>query len=298
MAGLFISYRRDDAADVDRLFNDLAWRCSRDRVFMDRDIPAGADFRDVLTRKLDSCDVVLVVIGPQWLELRNPETGNRRLDEEGDYVRMEVALALEKGKLVIPVRIAGARFPQADELPEAIRELAKRNALDLGRSRRAADLNDLVKQFPPSLVCGEEPSGHPGSWTSVLLVPIVLLASTHVIAMFWLSDWLQDWLPAWVPVDARLFSVALSLVLGARLALQFRTLLGERLRIGFSIAIGATVLDSVLVPLLGGADIVPKSGTEVLAFTLLFAGILGGYLVGAELAALSLTRGRDGRELP
>lgn len=298
MAGLFISYRRDDAAaDVDRLVNDLSWRCRRDRVFTDRDIRAGDDFERVLVEKIKSCDVVLVVMGPHWLDVKSPDTGKRRLDEEHDWVRMEVALALEKEKLVIPVRIAGAPFPKPEQLPLPIRDLAKKNALDLGRSRRASDLNALVEQFPPSLgvrrdVTGEEAAG----WTSVFLVPIALLVSVHLLAMFALSDWLVDSLPAWVPVDARVFSFALALILGARQALQFRSLFGDRLRIGFAIALGATVLDSILVPLLGGADIVPRSAAEVVSFTLLLAGTLGAYLIGAELVALWLAQGFDRRE--
>jgi TIR domain len=298
MAGLFISYRRDDAAaDVDRLVNDLSWRCRRDRVFTDRDIPAGADFRQVLVKKIETCDVVLVVMGPHWLDVKSPDTGKRRLDEEHDYVRMEVALALEQDKLVIPVRIAGAPFPRAEELPEPIRDLAHKNALDLGRSRRAADLNALVEQFPPSIgvrrdVTGEQAAG----WTSVFLVPIALLVSVHLLAMFAVSDWLVDRLPGWVPVDARVFSLVLALVLGARHAFQFRSLFADRLRIGSVIAIGAAVLDSILVPLLGRADVVPRSAVEFIAFTLLFVGILGAYLVGAELVALWLAQGFDRRE--
>jgi len=286
MAGLFISYRRgDSAADVDRLFNDLTWRCRRDRVFMDREIAAGDDFRDVLTAKLEACDVVLVVIGTQWLDLKNPETNKRRLDEENDYVRMEVAVALEKKKTVIPVILPGASFPKREELPEAIRELAFRNAFDLRRSRRAVDLNELVKQFPPALGCGQAlPAELAGrAWVYALLVPIMLLTSLHVFAVFML------------PVDPRYLSVALSFILGAAYTFRFRFLLWQKLLLGFGIAVGAVVLDSVLVPLLGGERIIPESLVEVRDIALFVAGILAGYLAGAELADLWLSRGKDRR---
>jgi len=286
MAGLFISYRRDDAAaDVDRLFNDLTWRCRRDRVFMDRDIPGGADFKEVLSAKLETCDVLLAVIGPKWLDLTNPETGRRRLDDENDYVRMEVALALEKKKIVIPVILPEARFPNAEELPESIRALAGKNAFDLRRSRRALDLNDLVKQFPLSAGCGQELTieGAGRVWVYLLLVSIAVLTSVHVFAVFWL------------PVDARLLSAALSFLLGAGHTFQFRLVRWAKLLIGVGIAVGSVVLDSVIVPLLGEESIIPQSAAEVREFALFVALILAAYLAGAVLADGLLSRGKDRR---
>jgi len=172
MAGVFISYRRDDAAaDAGRLFDDLARRCRRDHVFMDLEIPSGSRFPDVLSNKLEVCDVVLAIIGPHWLDATDPDSGARRLDDGNDFVRMEIAVALERKKTVIPVILPGARIPRPDELPEAIRELAWRNPFGLRRDRWAVDLNELVKELPSSLRCGQELAREqPGSvWASVLI---------------------------------------------------------------------------------------------------------------------------------
>src|SRR4051794_38513017 len=98
MAGIFISYRRDDAAaDAGRLHDDLRRRHTRD-VFLDLSMRAGVDFHEALFARVKSCDVLLALIGPRWLQARNEVTGERRLDEESDYVRQEIEAALTMHK--------------------------------------------------------------------------------------------------------------------------------------------------------------------------------------------------------
>src|SRR4051794_3492460 len=124
MPGLFISYRHDDsAAAAGRLFDVLRQRCRAD-VFLDVTMRAGSDFRKVIEEKLDGCDVVLAVIGPAWLSVRNPRTGVRRLDEQEDYVRIELATAFREQKTVIPVLVGGATVPTEEEMPEEISALS------------------------------------------------------------------------------------------------------------------------------------------------------------------------------
>jgi hypothetical protein len=89
MAGIFINYRQEDAAaDAGRLFDDLRRRCKDEHVFMDLTIEAGKDFRAALSEKLETCDVLLALMGPRW-----------PLDEEQDFVRLEIATALAHDKL-------------------------------------------------------------------------------------------------------------------------------------------------------------------------------------------------------
>ena len=82
---VFINYRRaDTSAYAGRLADSLIARFGQDNVFMDIDtIPIGADFRDVIDRALSDCDVVLALIGRDWLELlgSNPR---RRTDNTND----------------------------------------------------------------------------------------------------------------------------------------------------------------------------------------------------------------------
>ncbi len=67
MAGIFVSYRRDDSQGfAGRLADDLTDRLGPDQVFRDMEIPAGADFTDVLHRAVAACDILLVVIGRHW----------------------------------------------------------------------------------------------------------------------------------------------------------------------------------------------------------------------------------------
>ena len=125
---LFISYRRADASgSAGRLFDWLIRQFGRANVFLDTDkILLGADFARVLAERLDQTDVLLAVIGPQWLDIENQ--AGRRLDQPDDSVRIEIATALARGTRVIPVLVDGAAMPSADQLPEPLNGLARRNA--------------------------------------------------------------------------------------------------------------------------------------------------------------------------
>jgi len=133
MPGVFVSYRRDDAMGyAGALVRELQQTFNPNEVFMDiSGIRGGEAFPEVIRRKIESADVMLVLIGPQWLDIRDHD-GKRRLTEEGDYVRMEVALGLKKGLRVVPVLVGGAQMPSADQLPEDLQDLATRNAVWLG----------------------------------------------------------------------------------------------------------------------------------------------------------------------
>lgn len=197
MAGVFISYRREDAAaDAGRLFDDLQRRCLKDQVFLDLSIRAGEKFPELLSEKLRDCDVLLVLIGTRWLDVKNEDTGQRRLEDEQDFVRFEIASALAMRKLVVPVLLPGAKMPRPGELPESIRELAWLNAFELRHNRWATDLNLLMQQFPRSLRCGEEISMAISwkSWVYLLLVPTMMLSLAHVLrCSIWLLTHSSYW---------------------------------------------------------------------------------------------------------
>ncbi len=128
---IFISYRRsDDLTMTGRIYDRLCSIFGEDCVFKDmEDIPAGADFRQVLDNAIASADVVLVIIGQKWLNVTNA-SGQRRLDEPNDFVRAEIESALNHTEvLLIPTLIDGAVIPGADQLPPSIQDLAYRNAV-------------------------------------------------------------------------------------------------------------------------------------------------------------------------
>lgn len=147
-AGVFISYRRDDTAGfAGRLYDDLTERFGAGSVFMDVDtIRPGQDFAEVLRTAVRQSGVLLAVIGPAWLTLTGP-SGSRRLDDEGDFVRAEIETALQEGRLVIPVLVQGAMMPKAGDLPESLRPLAQRHAVEISHGRWRADVELLAESI-------------------------------------------------------------------------------------------------------------------------------------------------------
>ncbi len=143
---IFISYRRSDCQSVANGLNDgLRNRLPEAQVFMDLDsIPPGADFEEHIREEIDQCDVVLVLIGDEWLTPA-ADTGTRRIDQPNDFVRLEIMSALRAEKVrVIPVLVEGARMPAATELPEDIARLARLNAYVLSDSHWARDITELT----------------------------------------------------------------------------------------------------------------------------------------------------------
>ena len=140
MAKVFISYRREDSLDVtDRLYERLTRQFGTGAVFRDMDnIPLGVDFRQYLTEAVGRCDVLLAVIGDRWLQAaKSDATGSvrYRLDDPRDFVRIEIESALTRRIPVIPVLVGRATIPGAAELPDALKDLAYRNAAEVRSGR-------------------------------------------------------------------------------------------------------------------------------------------------------------------
>ena len=150
MSGIFLSYRRDDASGwAGRIYEHLAREWGAEHVFMDIDtIAPGEDFREAIERTMQVCDVVLVVVGPNWLNARD-QAGNRRLDDDHDTHRAEVVAALAADVRVVPVLVGGAQMPRASELPEAIKDLTYRNAAVIEDRRFASDVDALKRTLRP-----------------------------------------------------------------------------------------------------------------------------------------------------
>lgn len=141
---IFISYRRDDSAGFARAVHEqLVARFPRHRVFMDVEaIEPGLPFDEVIRRAIGECAVLLVLIGRHWVE---PQAdGRSRLFDPADFVRIEIASALARDVRVMPVLLDGAVMPTEAALPEPLRPLAHRNAIELGNSRFGADIDRLA----------------------------------------------------------------------------------------------------------------------------------------------------------
>lgn len=150
MPKLFISYRRADSRHpAGRLYDRLAQTFGRDNVFKDVDnITPGSDFRGAIIENVSRCDVVLVLIGASWLTVTD-DKGVRRLDNPGDFVRIEVETALVRDScLVIPLLVNNAGMPGADDLPVSLRELAFKHAVPI---RDDPDFHNDVDRLIESL---------------------------------------------------------------------------------------------------------------------------------------------------
>jgi hypothetical protein len=124
----FISYRRFDSADVvGRIYDRLVAVYGSEKVFKDVDnIPIGADFRQVIDEAVSSCAVLLVVIGRDWLTVMN-EQNVRRLDDPGDFVRVEIETALKHNIPVVPLLVREAAMPREEEMPASLKEVVYRH---------------------------------------------------------------------------------------------------------------------------------------------------------------------------
>ena len=129
---IFISYRRQETAwPARQLYEVLVARFGAASVFKDvDDIEPGDDFVDRITDAVAACDVLLALIGPQWLTMTD-DKGRRRLDNPEDFVRLEVKAALSRNVRVVPILVDGARMPPAEELPDDLAAITRRQAVEI-----------------------------------------------------------------------------------------------------------------------------------------------------------------------
>jgi hypothetical protein len=154
---IFISYRRVDSAGyAGRIYDRLAAHFGKDAIFMDVDtIEAGLDFAEVLENEVKSCDVLVALIGRQWLNIKDA-AGKRRLDNPEDFVRIEVAAALRRRIRVIPVLLDGVTMPRSADLPHGLKRLSRRNAVFVEHHSFHTDANRLIEQLELALKAAEK----------------------------------------------------------------------------------------------------------------------------------------------
>jgi hypothetical protein len=143
---IFISYRREDSqVFTGRIRDRLQVALEVQKVLIDSDsIEPGALFPVWIEENVKMCDVFLAVIGKRWLRIVDSE-GRRRLDNELDWVRLEIAAALKHGKTVIPCLIDGARMPRVKDVPEELGGLLVRQALPISHQSFDNDMRALAQ---------------------------------------------------------------------------------------------------------------------------------------------------------
>ena len=143
--------RQDTAYAAGWLFDRLADRYGEGQVFKDVDsIELGDDFVEVVSGAVGRCDVLLALIGPQWLTVTD-EHGRRGLDSRDDFVRLELGAALTRRVLVIPFWSTGAGCRTPASCPDRLAGLVRRQALELSPARFASDTSRLLKVLDRTL---------------------------------------------------------------------------------------------------------------------------------------------------
>lgn len=130
MVKIFISYRRADSRkDAGRIYDRLIDPFGKENVFKDVDtIAPGDNFPTILRDAVNNCDVLLAIIGRQWVTIADTD-GNRRLNNPNDFVRIEVESGLQRDDcIVIPVLVDGIAMPSASDLPESLHGLLTKHA--------------------------------------------------------------------------------------------------------------------------------------------------------------------------
>jgi len=170
---VFISYRRSDTTgEAGRLADSLENLLGAACVFRDADdIPAGEDFEVFLQRELAETEVTVVLIGKKWLA----ELNSRLNRSNPDFVRIEIATALKLGKRVIPVLLQGAELPSPASLPDDLRALVNRQAINLRDEAWTADAGRLADAI-----------GRPYAWRllalrAAIFVVVAVIATKYAV---------------------------------------------------------------------------------------------------------------------
>jgi hypothetical protein len=172
---IFINYRHDDSpGTAGRICDHLKDALGPDSLFIDDDIPKGEDFEKYLNTQLNGSFVFLAIIGRNWLHVLDKE-GHRRLDTDGDWVRVEIATALVRQIKVIPVILDGAVVPDASDLPSDLRPLANRQAITLRNHQFDLDFAALVETLREALGA-DQLNGGGANGSTANNVPLVIQA--------------------------------------------------------------------------------------------------------------------------
>jgi hypothetical protein len=178
--GIFISYRRSDSkSDARSICQRLEKTFGKRKVFIDVDsIRPGQNFQSVLNNDLEKCKIVLVVIGPHWLELLRP-SGSTGSEPSHDYVRMEIASALEHSLPIFPILVDGATMPETKDLPDDLKSLAFRQAFSVRHESFSRDMWELEQEFRRYLPTR-------GTWKAAVIsgLSIISLGATGAISYY------------------------------------------------------------------------------------------------------------------
>src|SRR5690606_4476032 len=197
---IFISYRvKDSQSATGRIADALLQHFDEAQIFMDVDkLSPGADFTQVIPRYLDSCYVMLVIIGPDWAGF-DEDTKQLRINDPDDWVRREISRALERNILVIPVLVEDGEMPKASNLPEELQPLLRRQAYEISNKKWKTDVAEFIdflkkkvgiESFRPLRNDFEFPKAKPATkpktsnWKTIVLTIGAVIGVLAIIGLF------------------------------------------------------------------------------------------------------------------
>jgi len=141
---IFISYRKQDTpGETGRLADALSQHFHENQIFRDIErLEPGADFVEEIGKRLQACDVMLAVVGSNWLGKQGDKPP--RIQDPNDWVRVELAAALQRSIRVVPVLVNGAQLPSLEELPPELQPLLRRQAHEISDKRWRYDTEQLI----------------------------------------------------------------------------------------------------------------------------------------------------------
>jgi len=277
MPRICLSYRRaDSGATVGRIYDRLVGRYGAESVFMDvSDIPYGADFRDHIQTVFRDAKVLVAVIGPAWLGLRD---GSARIQDKVDPVRVEIQTALRQQLLLLPVLIDNATMPSSDDLPRDIKEFAFRNAMRIDSGVDFPHhIARLFAQIDQAL--GLAAANEPARQTSPLLQPVALASPTVLsvaaaqcsrltpyffasVVLLLLAHYLIVIKLDTDPVYLRLCAIAIPFACGFLLFRRLRFGMGAAALLGLCVSLVVVAGMTTIVGLVDGHSILPSGTAE------------------------------------
>lgn len=294
MSRIAISYRRaDSSAMTGRIFDRLVARYGKDSIFIDVDnIPLGVDYRRQIEATWQQADLLIAVIGPQWI---GEDTDPARIRQRGDPIRVEIETALARELPILPVLVDGATMPASKALPKSLQPLSYINAAQVNSGRdfhaQMERLMAAVDQAVPGMAreeraaTGSAPNARaditqtPVGWGELLLKYLLLPSALLVIAQHLIVNSF-DLYPRYLTIASFAIAAAFGFLL-------FRQA-GQRLAIAFVLAIGFGIIGvagmTVAEGLNSGQPILPATRLEWRENAEFIVIIAGGFLIGHALA--------------
>ncbi|PRX64087.1 TIR domain-containing protein [Nonomuraea fuscirosea] len=146
MTRIFISYRRRDTAAVAiELEKELGRAFGRRKIYRDQvSLQPGQDWLRELVRAIASSDLLVALIGAQWVG-ETDLSGRTRIHDRRDVVRMEIATAYAERVPIMPVLVDRAAMPRPEDLPLSVARLTRINCVELSSDTLREDIARLVQ---------------------------------------------------------------------------------------------------------------------------------------------------------